>query len=44
MSILWKPLLVKFLKIYFPFDKKEEVSNNTDSAAISNNAKHEKEN
>jgi lysophospholipid acyltransferase 5 len=44
MSILWKPLIVKFMKIYFPFDKKEEVSNSADTATISNNTKHEKEN
>lgn len=47
MSILWKPLVVKFLKIYFPLDKKEVPNNaNIDAtaAAISNSLNHEKTN
>lgn len=42
MSILWKPLVVKFLKTYFPLDDKKNVANN--SAAIPNSNNHEKAN
>ena len=47
MSILWKPLIVKFLKAYFPLDKKEtpnNIAHNDNGGGISNNSNHEKEN
>lgn len=43
MSILWKPLILKVMKIYFPLDKKEENNIQVD-ATISNNVKHDKTN
>lgn len=43
MSILWKPLIVKAMKIYFPLEKKSD-ENNVKDATISNNVNHEKAN
>lgn len=49
MPILWNRLIKIFLKIYFPIDKKEELSSSTNKAETnltskSNDVKHEKVN
>lgn len=40
MSIIWKPLIVKAMKIYFPLDDKAKEND----PSITNNEKHEKSN